>query len=381
MIPNLKNRKLSFNELMLFIALGVKHFRLMVLLFCFSLLCGIVSYIFLKPVYYARGLIRVQLQDRMVDTQSVYGDSELGSIIGQLRAPHIIERTARMFGVTATAQEIMGNYLRRIICTRNSEGNIELEVWLTKREWARQWIEISLDVFLEYRNEQRLKKRASTIQAFTADMMQIKEKIDQITAERAIYRDKQKTFEVELELKGLIDIPTRLLEVQTQLENISQLRDILKDESMDVVSRLSLISQMEKAAGLRLGQRVPQFAGGSGSPSAGAGVVVVVPGMLSSPTSLSWQSLERQQRQVLYRLRSMERFYLPGNPRMKSLQAELDKISQALNLELEIARDRIELEYARLLDEKKTLEEKVPLFKESRLKVEKIIREMGEANA
>lgn len=58
MIPGINKRVLNFYDLMLYVALVRKYLRLMVLLVCMCLLCGLVVYIYSRPVYYSRSLIR-----------------------------------------------------------------------------------------------------------------------------------------------------------------------------------------------------------------------------------------------------------------------------------------------------------------------------------
>jgi hypothetical protein len=98
MIPGLKKRALNLHDVFMYVALARKHARLMALLMCFSLLCGLVYYIYARPVYLSKALVEMDYMPLPMDTEKLFHDSRMRAVIKDLQSPHIVERTARRFG-------------------------------------------------------------------------------------------------------------------------------------------------------------------------------------------------------------------------------------------------------------------------------------------
>jgi hypothetical protein len=84
---------------MLYVALVRKHLRLMVLLVCMCLLCGLVVYVYSRPVYYSRSLVHVDSLGLPLDTDKIYHDGNLASVITELKGPVVVDRTAARLGI------------------------------------------------------------------------------------------------------------------------------------------------------------------------------------------------------------------------------------------------------------------------------------------
>src|SRR5438105_3357269 len=110
MIPRTNKGVFTENELLMYLSIGLKHFRLMVLLGCLALAGGLAYYNFVRPVYASVSLISYQTLVREIDTQTAFRDSSDLVILSQLRSSHIMERTAKRFGINSTARDINKRY-------------------------------------------------------------------------------------------------------------------------------------------------------------------------------------------------------------------------------------------------------------------------------
>ena len=82
MIPGLKARVFSLHDVLMYLAIARKHVRLMALLICFSLMCGLTFYVFARPVYHAQALVYVENLSRPLDTDKLYNDGlELAVVV------------------------------------------------------------------------------------------------------------------------------------------------------------------------------------------------------------------------------------------------------------------------------------------------------------
>ena len=377
MIPPIQ-KKITFDEVIVFLAIGLKHLRMMALLLCFSLCLGLCYFVFARPVYYSRGLIRVLYTPRVLDTEHIYRDSMIRSIKGQLQSPHIVDLTIKELDEKIPGRKIVKDMLVKLRVTSNAEGNLEVEVWPTVPEVAKLWTETQLAVYLRARDELRMLKRESIVEGYTEDLMRIRKKIEQFADEKSVMRQSLKASEAQLELKGLEGLPDALLRVNNRVAALESVRPLLADESLDTISRLALLARATRAASLSVGQVVPvPMAGpGTGGPAGVGRETVVVPSMVVSAQQ-AWEGLERRKQQLEAQLRELGQTYLPGHPKVAGLQEQIEEVERKLKAELGILTNRYELEYAQLRDEQKKLEEAFPLYRERKDAYEKIQRDMA----
>ncbi|MGC9036743.1 MAG: hypothetical protein ACP5K7_13055, partial [Verrucomicrobiia bacterium] len=155
MIPGIKKRGITFGDIMLYVAIAMKHFRLMVLLMCLSFTVGLFYYVYAKPVYYSKSLIRYSAVERPVDAATVFKEGTERDILAQLTAPHIIQRTAKRFGINEPYKVIYAKYIKSIAVRFNSEKNIEVDLYSYDKNLVRKWTEVMLNEYLQYRDEKR----------------------------------------------------------------------------------------------------------------------------------------------------------------------------------------------------------------------------------
>ena len=67
MIPKTKKSVINDFDIMMYVALGLKHLRLMVLLVCLCLMLGLTYYTFARPVYHSKALVAYQSLARPLD--------------------------------------------------------------------------------------------------------------------------------------------------------------------------------------------------------------------------------------------------------------------------------------------------------------------------
>src|SRR4051812_3686449 len=106
MIPGVKKRVVNFHDLLMYVAIGRKHLRLMVLLMCAMLLLGTVWYVFARPVYHSKALIRVDNVPQVLDTNNLYHDGRVAAVMRELTGSDNMVRTAHAFGLRGGPKEI-----------------------------------------------------------------------------------------------------------------------------------------------------------------------------------------------------------------------------------------------------------------------------------
>lgn len=373
MIPGVKKRGLTFGDIMLYVAILMKHFRLMVLLMCLSLTAGLFYYVYARPVYYAKSLIRFTSVERPVDAATVFKEGTERDIIAQLTAPHIIQRTAKRFGINEPYKMIYAKYIKSIQVKFNSEKNLEVDLYAYDKNLVRNWTEVMLNEYLAYRDEKRYQYRESIIKSYTDEMKEVSKRMEEALKSKYQFQDEKKRTEILLKLEQLKDLPREITETSKRLSELDRIRATLADPTLDAVEKLSLLSTLEKDSTVRVGDVVTT--GDSGENK--SRTIVVVPEMISTPTSQNWAQLQKERDKLKLEIAEAEKKYLPAHPKMAELLRRLDEINKNLQAELTVAQNRYNLEYNKLLEKRKELLAKLPEYEKAVQDNEKYLQDLS----
>lgn len=371
MIPGVKKRGVTFGDLMLYVAIAMKHFRLMVLLMCLSLTVGLFYYVYAKPVYFARSLIRYSAVERPVDAAAVFKEGTERDILAQLTAPHIIQRTAKRFGIIAPYRIIYGKYIKAIQVRFNSEKNLEVDVYAYDKNLVRNWAEVMLNEYLQYRDEKRYQYRESIIKSYTEEMKDVSRKMEETLKAKYQFQDDNKRTELLLKMDQLKDLPREITETSKRLAELDRIRATLSDKTLDAVEKLSLLSTLEKESTIKVGDVV------SGDSNDKSKTIIVVPDMVAHPVKQDWEDLQKQRDKLKLEIAEAEKKYLPAHPKMAELLRKFSDINKSLEAELSIAQNRYNLEYAKLLEKRKELMAKLPEYEKVSLDNEKYLQDFS----
>ena len=381
MIPGLNKRALNFYDLMLYVALVRKHLRLMVLLICMCLLFGVVFYVYSRSVSIPGALCRSSCWATPMDSDAVYHDGNLSSVLTELKSPDVIERTAARFGVKAGHTEIDLRYLRALKIEPNGGGNLEVEVWSYVPAWPANWTEVMVEEFMKLRVERREKYRETVMKTYGEDLNQISAKIDSNQESNNSFQDDAKFTQASIDVTRLRDLPLQLAKSKQRLDQLDDVRKRLDAAGIDTIARLSLIASTDTDSPVRIGEAVSvpvsNGAGGPGPASgAGAGMEsvatnsVVVPGLVAE--TLEWQGLEKQEREILKEKAQLSLTYLPGNQKMLAVDKELDQVERSLKIDYDVARMRFDFVCESLRDQYADLQKKLPEYEAANRKYTKI---------
>lgn len=373
MIPGFKKSGLNMGDIMLYVAILMKHFRLMVLLMCLSLTIGLFYYVYAKPVYYAKSLIRYTALERPLDAAAVFKEGTDRELIAQLTAPHIIQRTAKRLGINEPYRMIYAKYLKAIQVRFNSERNIEVDVYAYDKNIVKNWAETMLNEYLQYRDEKRYQYRESIIKSYTEEMKEVSRRMEEALNAKYKFQDEKKRTEILLKLEQLKELPKEITEVSRRLTELDRIRATLADRNLDAVEKLSLLSTLEKNSTIKVGDVVSTQDQQNNKPT----TVIVVPDLISTPTPKSWEELHKERDKLKLEIAEAEKKYLPAHPKMAELLKKLNEINKNLEAELMVAQNRYNLEYQKLLEKKKELTDKLPEYEKALQENERYLQEQS----
>ena len=389
MDTGLKNRRVNFSEILVYVALLAKHVRLIVLLFTFSVAAGLTYYVYAKPVYYSLAIVNYRSLRLPVDTEQVFNDSGLG-IPQDMMATHIQLRTARKLGYEGTYLNLERNYLRRVNVKFNAQRNIEIEVWPYMSSWAQVWPRTMFEEYLAYRDEQRAKYRENAVKSFTAEMLGIGARMENVLAQKFYLKDTNEVTAAQIDLNKYRSVPLSLALISHRLEERDLVRKSIQDPAMDVLSKLSILSSAYAGMKLDIGQILSQTSlaqaglarapGPNLTPERPQNVVLpeIVDGI---GTYKKWPDLEKERRRALDVRKEYDQVYRSANPKLMALNKKIAALDHELQSEYDSAKHRFDLEYAGLLDQQRALQEKLPDYERANRRYEKVNQDTAKFDA
>src|SRR5688572_10607215 len=109
MMPRSQRNVFTINELVMYVAVFLKHLRLVALLCCLSVLLGLTYYNFSKSVYYSHSVVNYQTLERpttTLDANKVFNDSSDRLVVAGISSSHILERSARRLGFKGPSSDL-----------------------------------------------------------------------------------------------------------------------------------------------------------------------------------------------------------------------------------------------------------------------------------
>jgi polysaccharide biosynthesis transport protein len=394
MLPGIKKRVVNFSDVMMYVAVGLKYGRLVVLIFCLSLLAGLTYYVYAKPVYYGRSVIQYSPVARPLDTETVFKDSNELAVMTELGSPHIVMRAARKMGFKGTDKELESEWIRKVKVSMDGQRNIMIEVWPYLAHLTAPWGETMFNEYLAAREERRQNYRESSIRTFTNDMNEISLKVAEVQASKAAFKETNEITQLLIKLNELSAVPIELVQLEQRITSWTKLKADLDNPGLDTASKLALLTAQKDGEGVHVGQVVrslnpsqfdpPTVAGPLPSPlqgGKGPGVVVVPQMIEGGGEGKDWMVADRRRRQLLEEIKTAGERFLPAHPTMVKLNEKLAEEDKIIRAEYVAARNRFDLELARMTDRRAELGQKLPAYRDAMRDFERLQMRSAEYDA
>ncbi len=366
MLPGSRKRVINFHDVLMYVALARKHLRLMVLLLCACWLAGLVFYVYARPVYYSRALIRVNQIRQQVSAEKDFNEaSRVPGVMKELTAPHIIANTAAKLGVKASHQDVMKYYIKKIIPRKNSEENIEIEVFPYTFDWAKRWTETMLQEYLDYREQRRQTEMRERLENYHKDHEQYVKMLDELQKQLAETRMTAGVVDAKMKYEKLRTMPDELVGIERRLDDVARVRIEILDASMSTVEKLSRIAGVldKQPIGAISTSPIASQNNGPGEPGEkqeSVPQIIVTPSLAAAGSS--WRNMERDLHALELKQHEASLKYLEGHQVMRAIQADIDAVKAKLDAEMATSLEALTHEFNSLLDQRKHLKEMLPEY-------------------
>lgn len=401
MLPGLKKRVVNLHDVIMYVAIARKHLRLMALLLCFCWLSAIVFYVYSRPVYLSRALVKTDLVDRIKSAEVAFQEkNRVNGVASEIILPHILERAAARLGVKANARDIQAFYVKKILARVNSEGHIEIESYPYSFDWAKRWPETLVREYLDYRQQRRKAEMEQRTQNHYAERKQLLELIEEDRKKIAATQVETSLSKAIIDYQVLAYTPRDIGETRRRIDKIERARIQLTSPDLDTIARLSLISAVTDE--LRIGSVIEPIT--NTQPNSQPSIEVkpnitinqqpaptlqpdespavseiqvepsqlplsVVTPQIASETG--WREVVRQINILEAKKVELLNNFQPGHRFIVSIQEQLDTLNTRLEGELVTALDHLNANHKQLVQRLADLEKKLPLLEKAERELKK----------
>jgi capsular exopolysaccharide synthesis family protein len=365
----------------------LSHGRLMLICMALGLTAGLAYYVFGRPVYYSRSLLRVSVLALPVNNDS--GRTE-GSVAGgnralalrifqqQLLSDHIQARVAQKLGVAKPGDSPEGvreSAISKVEISFLDTDYLEVGVYSFFPHVVRDYAQVLIAEHAALEKEVSDSFRTRALGAYIKELDQYKTKLDDHLKERMAFEEETSLAQVFIQQNSLTQVPKDIVLTKERLRRMETIKTRLAAEgaAMDVVTKLSLLTAARSESPVEIGSVVRNP--GSGTiqtvqPQAkSSSDVIVSPQMVDSVEP--WRDLEKRQRELQEELRRAAVIYQPGHEAMRKITSEIANVADSLKAELGVATQRFDLELAQLTEKLRSLEGKLPEYNDVTAKYEK----------
>jgi polysaccharide biosynthesis transport protein len=382
MLPGLKKRVVNLHDVLMYVAIARKHVRLMILLLSFCWLGAVVFYVYSRPIYTSKSLIKTDIIDRNRTAEAAFNEKG-GRIIGiiiELQQPHIVQRAAARLGVKASARDIQEHYVKKIVPRRNSENNIEVDVYTYSYDWAERWVPTLVREYLDYKEQRRKIEFDQREENYETDRKRL---LDMIAAERKLNSKSLAETELQrktIDLETLSAIPGQLVATKRKLAALRRAQVQLVNPDLDTIERLSIMSSLTED--MKEGTVIPAIQNTLIVPSAGsvnggttplnqelpAARVEQAPSTVITPdiaNESNWRGIVQENNVLEAKKADLLRTLQPGHKKVLEIQELLDVARQRLDAAEKTALDRFKLTFTELTQRHAELERDYPKYQEA----------------
>ncbi len=364
----------------------LKYGRTMLLLFAFGLSVGLAYYVYTDSVYMSKSLVRVNIVNMPLKPSQ-----DFRSLVKLLDSRYMVERTAQRVGITSSIGDfhyIRGYFIKKVDIEVIDGQTLQIRVYAFDNDLAQRWPEALVQEYEEYVRDMRMRDRERKLELYTAELDNLKKKLDQRTEEAFNFEEENRITEIFIQQNELTQVPRDIIKTKSKLAQMNRIRAMLAEDSMTTIEKLSLLDDFQQDPDVKVGSRLPdQMAmtngrniNQDGSPAINPPVnqmqqapVVVMPAMVEG--NQPWKDLEKRHRDLSEKIRQAEQLYLPRHHVMQALQEDMAEVERGLEVELDVALNRFNLTHENLQDRLDRLQEQMPQYREITRKYDRYSRD------
>lgn len=383
MIPGEKKRRADFTDVVMYVAIAAKYARTIILLFTLSLAGGLLFYIFSRPVYFSKSVIRYtaigtgtpQVEGQLAGEYARFSDN---AFLKEFDAEHICVRVDKRLGDEIGAARAGKSGRKQVRATWTTDKNIELNVWCYIPSWVTAYPKIMIEEFEKEREERALELYHATVTKYTNIIAQLEEKWKAQLAREQGVKAEFDPERLKFELAQLNSLPNEISRYTQAWQEWEQIRRKLLNPIYTVSERLQFISaidyNVQSPVLVEVDPSTRERLAPGNRPS--NGTVVIRPAQSRNDID-AWQDIEISKQRLDRTIQEQSAIYRPQHEKMKKLYAQRAALDKLLQDALATAESKFELHGRMLAAKLQKLREEEPRWRERQQKYETYLKEMN----
>lgn len=345
----------------------VKHGRLAILLFILALVAGLCYYVFSKPVYYSKSLVKFNIINLPVHSESASQDTPYyrlrRALMKDFQSRHLIERTAVRLGLvetTGTYATIQEQFVASVRVEILDDFKLTIVVQPYSPEIAEVWAEAMVEEYREYQADLRMEYNEQAVETYSQELAQIRAKLLESLDERLAFESDSNFAEASLEAAEYNRLLADLFVIRQQIRSAERTEAAIataESDPLEKISRLALFN-----AEIRSGVE-PTIS--ASSPNKGPVRVTQPKSELilleaGAATAVQWQKLQANQDKLVSEREEAAKKFLPGHEKMVAINEKIALLNKQIEMEAIAAEQNFRSQFAEMQDSKQALEAKLP---------------------
>ncbi|MBU6301517.1 MAG: polysaccharide biosynthesis tyrosine autokinase [Verrucomicrobia bacterium] len=356
------------------------YLRLIGILIALGLCLSVAYYVFARPVYQSRALIRVNTLKASVDNTGEMATEVdewlvVKGFLQTLQTPVLLVRSVQRLGEAgpnASYEGVRDSLVPKLVVNYIGDNILELELYSYNPRIVRELPEAMIEQFREDRIQDARTAWELSLDRYATELENLRSKLEQKVAKDLRQDEENDLARTQMRHRQLSNVPIDLEVATFKLGEIERVLQTLERESakgaLDTLGQLSLIQGYRSSKSLEVGDTVglptpalPTEAAGQPVPTSKPNTMVVIQPEAVDPLT-PWVELEREKRKIERELTESKSLYLPGHPKMEDLNSRLRVTTDRLTGELETAKRQLVMERESLKAEVAALEKRMPEY-------------------
>ena len=353
----------------------LQYGRLMMILFALGIVVALAFYVYGRPIYFSRSLMRVTMLALPVNSESGVDEAKASSyrsLLQRLQSGTLALRCVQKMGLIkqgAAPEDVTSNVIPVLRIDMVDGDTVQVSVWSYFPDVVRDFAKVLATEFELQERESRDEFRQKALPAYVKESEDIKEMWRKAQKERLNYEQDHQLAELYIKQHSLEQVPKEIVLTQDQLYQMDQVRKYFADhesDDLDPAAKLALLSNFKLDAPVDVAT-VSRNANGTitEAQSEGARKVVdlVLKDNMVTPIT-PWQALDKQRRDLKDDLIQKGKIFGPNHEIIKKLNTDLAAAEDKLKAELPIVQAKFDLDYTRLQAKLRDFKLKIPEYNE-----------------
>ena len=361
----------------MYVAIASKYLRTIILLVTLSLSAGLIFYIFSRPVFSSKSIIKfTAIATPGPSAETIDGDRFNKDLwLREFYDEHIVKRTEDEISKNGTNGG-RRDVIKQVRATWTSDKNIELNVFTYEPDWATNFPPNMVNQYLAYEREALTNQHNAEIAKLDSQIGSLLNLLAIQEEKRAKALNQFDAQTLENRLAELRTVPLEIESLRLKLQRYEEIRLKLQNPKLSDSERLSLMSQfnnevLDVGSFIEIDDKTKQGLSPGARPANGT---VIVPPSFQRASMGAWEELERQKLSLERTIKEQSLTYRPGHPKMQQLVKQYEALEKAFKEELGRAQSRFEIIGLNLHKQYRYLDGLYPQYRNSKEKYQEYLQ-------